>query len=164
MRPASRKVAKGTAARAEAAKLYAEGVSVSEIARRLEVRRETVSRWVNHRAVEEVAVEKVKRAATFEDAATAARAELREGLHAASLKLVGLTKDPDPNVALRAVGMLMDRAGLPRAEVVISHGPPLDLSGLTDEELDLFERVMLKASASSSSSPSPTATPATPER
>lgn len=58
---------------------------------------------------------------------------------------MGLTKDPDPNVALRAVGMLMDRAGLPRSEVVITNAPPLDLSELTVEELDLFERVMRKA-------------------
>jgi len=74
---------------------------------------------------------------TFEDAATAARTELRQGLHEAARKLVVLTKDPDPNVALRAVGMLMDRAGLPRSEVVITNAPPLDLSELTVEELDL---------------------------
>lgn len=136
---------RGPEARAEAARLLAEGLSCAEVARRVGVTRQTVSEWKHGTAAPEVAQATEKRAQSFEDAAGAARAELRDGLHGAALKLVELTKHPDPAVALRATTALMDRAGLPRVEVVATEAAPLDLSGLTEEELELFERVMQKA-------------------
>lgn len=136
---------KGEGARAEAARLLAEGLTVSEVARRLGVARQTVSGWKNSSAAPEVAAAQEKRAHGFEEATATARAELRDGLHEAAKELVLLAKHQDPNVRLRAVGQLMDRAGLPRVEVVATEAAPLDLSQLTEEELELFERLMRKA-------------------
>lgn len=131
--------------KAEAARLRAEGLTVSEIGRRLGVARETVSRWVNHAAAEAVEAERAKRAQTFEDAVAASRQRLRDGLADAAAQLVDLTKHPDPAVRLRAVCALMDRGGLPRVEVVQSAEAPLDLSALSAEELDAFEALLAKA-------------------
>lgn len=141
----SRRPVRGPDAKAEAARLLAEGLSCAEVARRVGVTRQTVSEWKNATATAEVSAEREKRAQSFEDAAAEARSELRDGLRAAARKLVELTKHPDPAVALRATTALMDRAGLPRVEVVATEAAPLDLSGLTEEELDVFERAMRKA-------------------
>ncbi len=118
---------------------------MSEIARRLGVARETVSRWVNHRAVEAVEAEKEKRAQAFEDSVAPARAKLKGAALRAAEVLVSHLTHPDPAVASQAARTLLDRVGVPRAEVVHQEPPPLDLSGLTEEELEMFERVMRKA-------------------
>ena len=140
-----RRPTKGPGARAEAARLLAEGFTVSEVARRLGVSRQTVSGWANHTAAEAVSVEKEKRAQGFEDAAKLSREKLRENLLTVTEELVKLAKDPDPTVRLRAITAIMDRAGLPRVEVVQSEAEPLDLSGLTDEELATFEALLQRA-------------------
>lgn len=132
----------GEDARAEAARLKAEGLTVSEIARRIGVARETVSRWVNHHAAAAVAREREKRSQTFEDALTEARALLRDNTAAAARVLVSQLSDSDPTVAQSAAKTLLDRAGLPRVEVVQSETRPLDLSGLTEEELATFEALL----------------------
>lgn len=135
----------GREGRTEAARLHAEGIPVSEIGRRLGVARETVSRWVNHRAVEAVEAEKEKRAQAFEDSVAPARAKLKGAALRAAEVLVSQLEAGDPAVAASAARTLLDRVGVPRAEVVVSGPEPLDLSGLTDAELEVFERVMRKA-------------------
>ncbi len=135
----------GDGAKAEAARLLAEGFKVAEVARRVGVRRETVSRWAHHDAVPAVEAEKEKRAATFADSVAEARAKLKEAAGKAADVLVAQLAAGDPAVAAAAARTLLDRVGVPRAEVVVSEAAPLDLSGLTDAELEMFERVMRKA-------------------
>ena len=140
----------GEDARAEAARLKAEGLTVSEIARRVGVARETVSRWVNHKAVEAVATERAARAQGFEDAVAAARKELKASTLDAARVLVGQLANADPAVAAAAAKTILDRSGLPRVEVVHTEAEPLDLSGLTAEELDAFEGLLLKVKGGAS--------------
>jgi transcriptional regulator with XRE-family HTH domain len=118
---------------------------VSEIARRLGVARETVSRWLNHTAVEAVEAEKEARAQEFKDSVAAAREKLKAGAARAAEVLVNQLEAGDPAVAAAAARTLLDRVGVPRAEVVHSGEVPLDLSGLTDAELADFERLTRKA-------------------
>lgn len=135
----------GPEGRTAAARLFAEGVTVSDIARRLGVARETVSRWVNHRATEAVAAEVEKRAKAFEDSVAPARAALKASALRAAEVLVAHLEDPDASVASAAARTLLDRVGVPRAEVVLQEAEALDLSGLTDAELVEFERLARKA-------------------
>lgn len=141
-RDTQRRPTKGPGARAEAARLLAEGFTVSEVARRLGVSRQTVSGWANHTAAEAVSVEKAKRAQGFEDAVAAARKELKASTLDAARVLVGQLTNADPAVAAAAAKTILDRAGLPRVEVVQSEAAPLDLSGLTEEELATFEALL----------------------
>lgn len=149
-RDTPRRPTKGPGARAEAARLLAEGYTVSEVARRLGVSRQTVSGWANHTAAEAVATEKAKRAQGFEDATKLSREKLRENLLAVTEELVKLAKDPDPAVKLRAITAIMDRGGLPRVEVVQNEAAPLDLSDLTAEELDTFEALLARVKGGAS--------------
>lgn len=135
---------KGRDARAEAARLFAEGFNVSEVARRVGVSRQTASEWRNHRALEEVSAEKEKRAAAFEDSVAPARAKLKAGALRAAEVLVDQLDSTDPAVASAAARTLLDRVGVPRAEVVVAEAGLPDLSGLTPEELDAFEGLMRK--------------------
>lgn len=135
----------GEDAHTEAARLLAEGLPVAEVARRLGVRRQTVSGWKNHHAKEALATERAKRAATFDDALTRARTLLRDNTEAAAKVLVAQLEDEDPAVAQAAAKTLLDRAGLPRVEVVQKETSPLDLSGLSADELEIFERLLAKA-------------------
>jgi len=132
----------GEDARALAILLLAEGLSVAEVARRVGVRRQTVSGWKNHHATEALAVERERRKAGMEDALQDARRELRDATHKAAKVLVTQLESSDPAVALAAAKTLLDRAGLPRVEVVQSETRPLDLSGLTEEELSQFEALL----------------------
>lgn len=141
-RDTQRRPTKGPGARAEAARLLAEGFTVSEVARRLGVSRQTVSGWANHTAAEAVSVERAKRAQGFEDATKLSREKLRANLLAVTEELVRLAKDADPTVRLRAITAIMDRGGLPRVEVVQSESAPLDLSGLSEAELATFEALL----------------------
>ncbi len=118
---------------------------MAEVARRVGVRRETVSRWAHHDAVPAVEAEKEKRAATFADSVAEARAKLKEAAGKAADVLVAQLGAGDPAVAAAAARTLLDRVGVPRAEVVVQEAAPLDLSELTDAELELFEKIMRKA-------------------
>lgn len=134
----------GEGGRLEAARLHSEGVQVSEIARRLGVARETVSRWVNHRAVEAVAAEREARAQEFRDSVAAAREKLKAGAARAAEVLVAQLDSTDPAVASAAARTLLDRVGVPRAEVVVAEAGLPDLSGLTEAELDAWETLNRK--------------------
>jgi predicted transcriptional regulator len=132
----------GEGGRLEAARLHSEGLTVSDIARRLGVARETVSRWVHHKAVEAVAAERAARAAEHRDAVAAARETLRAAAERAAAVLVAQLEDSDPAVASAAARTLLDRVGVPRAEVVQTAPSPLDLSGLSAAELDSLEGLL----------------------
>lgn len=133
-------------ARTEAMRLLSEGLSVTEVARRVGASRQTVSKWKNHTALPELAAAREVRAQTFEDAVTGARATIRDNTLKAAQVLVDQLADPDPAIRAAAARTLLDRGGLPRVEVVET-GPtlPLDLSGLTDDELAVVERVLLRS-------------------
>ena len=139
----------GVEARLEAARLHAEGISVSEIGRQIGVARETVSRWIHHRAATAVAVERAARAETFADAVSAARERLRAGASRAAEVLVAQLDSSDPAVAAAAARTLLDRVGVPRAEVVQTVPAPLDLSGLATEELEHLEGLLARAGGAS---------------
>lgn len=132
----------GEGGRLEAARLHSEGMSVTHIARRLGVARETVSRWINHTAVEAVAQERAARAAEHRDAVAAARETLRAAAERAAAVLVAQLEDSDPAVSSAAARTLLDRVGVPRAEVVQAAPSPLDLSGLSAAELDSLEGLL----------------------
>lgn len=149
-RDTPRRPTKGPGARAEAARLLAEGFTVSEVARRLGVSRQTVSGWANHTAAEAVSVEKAKRAQGFEDAVADARRELKASTLDAARVLVGQLTNADPAVAAAAAKTILDRSGLPRVEVVHTEAEPLDLSGLTAEELDTFEALLSRVKGGAS--------------
>lgn len=134
----------GEGGRLQAARLHSEGVSVTDIARRLGVARETVSRWINHTAVEAVAAERAARAAEHRDAVAAARETLRAAAERAAAVLVAQLEDSDPAVSSAAARTLLDRVGVPRAEVVQSAPAPLDLAGLTAAELDSLEGLLAR--------------------
>lgn len=134
----------GEGGRLEAARLHSEGFAVSDIARRLGVARETVSRWVHHKAVEAVAAERAARAAEHRDAVAAAREALRAAAERAAAVLVAQLEDSDPTVSAAAARTLLDRVGVPRAEVVQSAPAPLDLAGLSAAELDSLEGLLAR--------------------
>jgi DNA-binding MarR family transcriptional regulator len=141
----------GPELRALAFQLLAEGLTVAEVSRRLEVRRATVSGWKNSpegRAAIEAAHATVAR--KMGDALGDARAILRANVLEAVRTLVSQLTNPDASVALRAACTILDRGGLPAVAVVQPEENPLDLSKLSDEELDTFERLMGKVSATSS--------------
>ena len=64
--------------------------------------------------------------------------------------LVGQLEDPDPAVAAAAAKTILHRSGLPRVEVVHTEAEPLDLSGLTAEELDTFEALLSRVKGGAS--------------
>ncbi len=132
----------GEGGRLQAARMHSEGLTVSDIARRLGVARETVSRWVHHKAVEAVAAERAARAAEHRDAVAAARETLRAAAERAAAVLVSQLEDSDPAVSSAAARTLLDRVGVPRAEVVQTAPSPLDLSGLSAAELDSLEGLL----------------------
>lgn len=134
----------GREGRTEAARLHAEGIPVAEIGRRLGVARETVSRWVHHRAAEAVAVAKQERAQAFEDSVAPARAALKASALRAAEVLVAQLGSSDPAVAASAARTLLDRVGVPRAEVVQTSPAPVDLSGLDLEELERLEGLLAR--------------------
>lgn len=150
-KPQGPRVKGGPELRALAFQLLGEGITAAEVSRRLGVRRATVSGWKNSpegRSALKAAHATVAR--SMGDALADARRELRDATHKAAKVLVTQLGSEDPAVALRAACMILDRGGLPAVTVVQPEAAPLDLSRLTDEELDTFERLMGKVSPDAS--------------
>jgi len=144
----SRGKIRGPHAQAEAARLLAEGLTVTEVARRLGLARETVSVWKNHSAIDIVAVAVEKRAESYADAVALARSKLRDAAARAADVLVAQLDDADPAVASMAARTLLDRVGVPRSEVLVQAAAGPDLSKLSADELADLERLLEKAGAS----------------
>lgn len=108
------------------------------------VSRQTASEWRNHRAVEAVEQERAARAAEFKDSVASAREKLKAGADRAAEVLVAQLENTDPSVAAAAARTLLDRVGVPRAEVLVQETGLPDLSALTDEELDAWEKLAKK--------------------
>lgn len=143
-----RRPVRGAEARAEAARLIAEGFTVAEVARRLGLSRQTVSEWKNHSAADIVAVAVEKRAESYADAVALARSKLRDAAARAADVLVAQLDDVDPAVASMAARTLLDRVGVPRSEVLVQAAAGPDLSKLSADELADLERLLEKAGAS----------------
>ena len=67
---------------------------------------------------------------------------LRAAAERAAAVLVAQLEDSDPAVSSAAARTLLDRVGVPRAEVVQTAPSPLDLSGLSAAELDSLEGLL----------------------
>lgn len=135
----------GPKARAEAARLLGEGLTVTEVARRLDLSRQTVSVWKNHVVAPAVAEEEARRAESFSDSVAEARAKLAAGALKAAEVLVEQLDSKDPAVRSLAARTLLDRVGVPRTERVEVEVPTEDLTALTDDELAELERLRAKA-------------------
>lgn len=137
----------GPGARDQALRAIAlEGVTGAEAARRVGVRRSTVSAWKNSAEGREFLQALRTEAERGHLAATSdARTVLRDATVKAARVLVAQLSHRDPMIAQSAAKTILDRAGLPRVEVVQSEAAPLNLSGFTEEELSLFEGFLRRA-------------------
>jgi transposase-like protein len=138
----------GPEARAQAYQLLGEGLTVSEVARRLGVSRQTVSGWKNStEGAEGIDAAREKVARSVGDALSDARALLRGSVLEAVDALVAGLKAADPATQFRCACAILDRGGIPRVTEVHTEEEPLDLSALTPEELDRFEELLSKVRA-----------------
>jgi transposase-like protein len=143
----------GPEARAQAYQLLGEGLTVAEVARRLGVRRATVSGWKNSEEGREgIDAARAVVARSVGDALSGARTLLRGSVLEAVNALVAGLKAADPATQFRCACAILDRGGIPRVTEVHTEEEPLDLSGLTPEELDVFEALLSKVRAAPSSS------------
>jgi len=126
-------------------RLLAEGVSVSETARRVGVVRTTVQRWRDTPAgAETLATATASVEQKFASALEETRAELLGALPEMGRKLVTIAREGDPSDALRAIGMAMDRVGLPRTQRIETPAIPMDTSTLSAEELDQLDALLAR--------------------
>lgn len=135
----------GPEARAEAMRLLAEGFTLTSVAEALGVDRGTVREWRDSPAGRaELATARKAREAVFADAVGDGQRILRESLPRAMQVLVDQLDHADPAVASLAARTIADRAGLPRTQRVEQDTPPVNLSKLTQEELDQYEALQRK--------------------
>lgn len=136
---------RGPDAMVEAMRLVAEGYALSTVAAQLGVDRGTVSDWRDSpdgRAA--LADARKVRADAFKDAAERSRQILREGAERAATVIVDGLEHRDPVVRSLFARTLLDRVGVPRTQRVETNPAPPDTSGLSDEELEQFERLHAK--------------------
>jgi transposase len=151
---------RGPAARLEALQLLGEGLTLEEIAQRLGVDRGTVRTWRDHPDGQAyLAKLRLEREARYAAVAEDAKRYLREIATKAVSVLAERLDSTVPFEAVSAAGQILDRVGVLRgAEVqVVSR---FDLSRLTEEELDVLERVNKRLDGEGSSGgPGPGADP-----
>lgn len=131
--------------REAAVRRVAAGEAAADVAHSLGVSRQTVNRWRREGASAVVYQDAVtERAEAMRATVLEARGYLEaHALDAAktAVRHLGARKPAD---ALRASGTVLDRVGIPRVSRVETPPPPEDLSGLSDDELALYERLKQK--------------------
>jgi len=142
-----RKPQRGAATtREQAMRLLAEGITVAEVARRLSLHRRTVEKWrTTTDGAEVLAAAKVEVEQKFSSSLEAARAKLTDALFDMADKVILIAKEGEHADALRAIGMAMDRVGLPRTERIETPSTPMDTSKLSTEELEQLAVLLAKA-------------------
>lgn len=147
---------RGDVARMEAARLLAENLTVSEVARQLNVDRKTIQRWRDHPvAAAALPAAREERAAFVGDAIEEARRLLRAAAPTAARTIVERLESAKDADSIRAAATLLDRVGVPRVERVEQVEADIDLSALDPEERAALRRLLTKASGGSGISGSP---------
>lgn len=136
--------------RDRALRLLADGGTVADAARAVDADPRTVRRWKASTEGSATLAEATQAAdAVFASTVEAARSKLAGAANEATDVLLGILRDTkaDRGDRLRAAGMIYDRVGLPRTQRVETPPAPLDLTGLTAEELAEFERLNAKVAS-----------------
>lgn len=145
-RPRKPTVRRGDDPRTEAARLLGEGLTASEVSRRLGVHERTVRRWRDNPASAPI-IENARamRAQAVADSVDEARRILRDAAPDAARAVVDALDSPDPADQLRAAAMLLDRVGVPRTERVETADVEHDFSALSPEERAQLRALLTKA-------------------
>lgn len=127
--------------------MIADGWHLNDVAATLGINRRTVRRWRDCPEGQKMLSEaKAKRAELASNALGDAREILRTHAVQAARVLTDKLRDAKPFEALTAADAILSRVGLPKAsKVELDLRAQVDLSRLTPEELDLYERLTRKA-------------------
>lgn len=127
--------------------MLAQGWHLNDVAATLKINRNTVRRWRDCPEGQRLLSEaKEQRAAAVASGLADAKEILRAGAVQAARTLVDKLRDAKPFEALTAAEGILARVGLPKAsKVELDLRAQMDLSRLTPEELDTYERLTRKA-------------------
>lgn len=130
--------------------MLAEGWHMHDVAGLLKIDRKTLRRWRDSPDGQQMLSRaKEARAVAFAEAVADAREILRNASAQAAHTLVEKLRDPKPFEALTAAEAILARVGIPRASKVEADlQVGVDLSKLSPEELDAYERIVRKATGS----------------
>lgn len=132
---------------AEAMTMLADGHRVGAVARRLEMRRQTLADWRDSPEGQRLLDEARKaREAQLAEGRDAALRILREAAPLAAQRLVDRLASSAPFEATTAAEAILARVGVPRMTKVETRTEPgIDLSRLTDDEIATLEALHAKA-------------------
>lgn len=127
--------------------MLAQGWHLNDVAATLKINRNTVRRWRDCPEGQRLLSEaKEQRAAAVASGLADAKEILRAHAVQAARTLVDKLRDAKPFEALTAAEGILSRVGLPKAsKVELDMRAQMDLSRLTPEELDAYERLTRKA-------------------
>lgn len=127
--------------------MLAQGWHLNDVAAMLKITRGTVRRWRDCPEGQRMLSEaKEQRAAAVASGLADAKEILRAASVQAARTLVDKLRDAKPFEALTAAEGILSRVGLPKAsKVELDMRAQMDLSRLTPEELDAYERLTRKA-------------------
>lgn len=132
--------------RDRAMQLLADGNTIAEVSRQLDVHRRTIEKW-RTTTVGAAALETAKEQASeaFQNTVEAARAKMTAAADEATDVLLGVLRDKegDPGTRLRAASMIYDRVGLPRTQRIETPPAPLDTSKLSPEQIEQLDALLV---------------------
>jgi transposase-like protein len=132
----------GVTVRDRAMALLAEGLSIAEVSRQLDVHRRTIEKWRATTGAAALETAKEQASEAFQSTVETARARLSAAADEATDVLLEVLREGEHGDKLRAASMLFDRVGLPRTQRIETPPSPLDTSRLTPEQIEQLDALL----------------------